>query len=212
MLALDAVLQRDPPRGLVELVPSYRSLMAIFDPLETDYDAFRTEVMLAAELAEAMTLPEGRRWTVPVAYGGELGDDLAGLPGMLGLSETEIVALHAAASYRVYMIGFAPGFAYLGGLPKPLHIPRRAVPRPHVAASAVIIGGMQSAVTSVPTPTGWYMIGRTPVRGFDLRREAAFLFRAGDSVRFERIGHAEYWALEQRAALGEPVARLDCVG
>ena len=127
---------------------------------------------------------------------------------LLDLPEEEIVERHAAATYRVYMIGFNPGFPYLGGLDPVLQISRRAAVTPRVEAGSVIIGGMQTAVCSVPTPTGWYVIGRTPVRPFDLNRGAgAFLFRAGDMLRFEPIGHVEFDSLSAAAARGDIVAR-----
>ena len=198
--------------GLVETVPTYRSLMIVYDPVMTDFDTLGAAVESALLRSEGRDL-NGRMWTVPVVYGAamddEIGADLAHVADHAGLSEREVVRMHSSAIFRVYMIGFSPGFSYLGGLPEPLHIPRRAIPKPRVEAGSVMIGGMQSAVASVATPTGWYVLGQTPVRAFDMQRgEDAFLFRAGDTLRFEAIGEAEFAPLAKRAAQGEPVARL----
>ena len=117
--------------------------------------------------------------------------------------------MHSGAEYRVYMIGFSPGLAYLGGLPEALHTPRRASPRLRVPASSVAIGGIQAAVFSVEIPSGWHLLGRTPERMFDLRRTEPFLLGAGDRVRFRAISAAEYDPLAARAARGEVIAECE---
>jgi len=212
VLSLDRELQETPPDGLVETVPTYRSLMIVYDPMLTDFDTLGAAIEKALERSEGREL-NGRLWTIPVVYGGEVdadtAADLAHVAGHAGISESEVVRLHSQATYRVYMIGFSPGFSYLGGLPEKLHIPRRTMPKPRVEAGSIMIGGMQSAVASVPTPTGWYVLGHTPARAFDMQRgDDTFLFRAGDMLRFEAISASEFAPLAARAALGEPVARL----
>ena len=212
VLSLDRELQETPPSGLVETVPTYRSLMIVYDPVMTDFDTLGAAVESALLRSEGRDL-NGRMWTVPVVYGGamdeEIAADLAHVADHTGLSEREVIRMHSSAIFRVYMIGFSPGFSYLGGLPEPLHIPRRSIPKPRVEAGSVMIGGMQSAVASVPTPTGWYVLGQTPVRAFDMQRgDDTFLFRAGDMLRFEAIGESEFAPLAKRAAQGELVARL----
>jgi len=212
VLSLDRELQETPPDGIVETVPTYRSLMIVYDPMLTDFDTLGAAVEQALLRSEGRVL-NGRMWTVPVVYGGEMdaeiAADVAHVATHAGITENEVVRLHSAATYRVYMIGFSPGFSYLGGLPDKLHIPRRTMPKPRVEAGSVMIGGMQSAVASVPTPTGWYVLGQTPVRAFDMQREDdTFLFRAGDMLRFEAIGASEFAPLAARAAQGETIARL----
>ena len=133
-----------------------------------------------------------RTWTIPVCYGGQHGDDLDEAAERLGLAPDDVVRRHSGAEYRVYLVGFNPGAPNLGGLPAPLHIPRRKLPRPMVPASSVAIGGMQSGITSIPSPTGWYVLGRTPVLPYDPGREDPFLFRPGDYVRFRPITPDEF--------------------
>jgi KipI family sensor histidine kinase inhibitor len=118
----------------------------------------------------------------------------------------EVISLHSGAEYRVYMIGFAPGFAYLGGLPEVLHTPRLTTPRQHIVAGSIGIGGKQASINSLDGPSGWRFIGRTPLRLFDPQREEPALFRAGDTVRFKAIDAAEFERLEARVAAGETIA------
>jgi KipI family sensor histidine kinase inhibitor len=146
-----------------------------------------------------------RRITVPVLYGEEVGIDLDELADMKQMSREELIALHASADYRVYMIGFAPGFSYLGGLPRQLHTPRLAVPRQRIDASAIGIGGKQASINSVPGPSGWRFIGRTPLKLFDPSRPQPFLLRAGDRVRFRPVGADEAESLDAAISRGEAV-------
>ena len=205
VLALDATLARETPRGLIETVPTYRSLLVIFDPLVVDLPALKARIR---ELARAAVPARQatRRWRVPVVYGGEFGADLEGVADRHGLASEELVRKHQAATYTVAMIGFMPGFAYLSGLDVALATPRRPEPRQMVPAQSVSIGGAQCAISTVEGPSGWHMLGRTPVRGFMPGRDPVFLYEPGDEVRFERIGSDEWAPLEARAAAGEPVA------
>jgi len=205
VIALADALEAQPVAGIVETVPTYRSLLVYYDPARIRGSA------LAPLLFERVEhLPEGgdaarRHFRVPVCYQGDDALDLADLAEMKGMSPEEVIALHTAADYRVYMIGFAPGFTYLGGLPEALHTPRLAVPRQRVAAGAVGIGGAQAAINSVSGPSGWRYIGRTPLRLFDPERAEPSFFRAGDMIRFFEIGVDEMAALERRAAAGEAI-------
>ncbi|MDH3667810.1 MAG: 5-oxoprolinase subunit PxpB [Paracoccaceae bacterium] len=202
VLALDKALGTDLPEGVIELVPTYRALMIHFDPLTTSLAALRktVEQMVVKTGADDAL---GRLWRVPVGYGGDLGIDLADLAARHGLTEEQVVEIHANATYRVYMIGFAPGFCYLGGLPEALHTPRRIEPRLVTPAGTVSIGGAQAAVTSVPVPSGWHLIGRTPLKTFDPDGDPVFLFHPGDQVRFERISAGDWHTLSGRVERGE---------
>jgi inhibitor of KinA len=205
VLALDAALAADPPQGLAETVPTYRSLMIHYDPL-----ALSREALVAAvegRLAERDAAREaGRRWTIPCCYDPALAEDIAEAAGLLGLDAAAAAALHAGARYRVYMYGFAPGFAYLGGLPEALALPRRPSPRPPHPPGAVMIGGGLAAIGTVPMPTGWYVLGRTPERLFAPERDPAFLIESGDTIGFEPVGAEAFAALERRVEAGETVA------
>lgn len=206
VLALDAALRARSPDGVIELVPTYRSLMIHFDPLRATIAGLRTEIELAlAAVVEAGT--PGVHWQVPVCYGGEFGVDLESLAATHGLTEERVIEIHTGATYRVYMIGFAPGFSYLGGLSEELHTPRRTEPRLTTPAGTISIGGAQTAITSVAVPSGWHLIGRTPLRIFDPDGDAygrpVFLLNPGDSVRFEPISAADWHVLSDRVKHGE---------
>lgn len=206
VLALDARVADAEIRGVVETIPTYRSLQVVYDPLVV---AARDLVPRLHKLAEkrGRAARKASQWTVPVCYGGDFGEDLAWVAETHGMTPDEVIALHSEGTYRVYMIGFTPGFAYLGGLPEALHTPRRENPRTRVPAGSIAIGGQQAAVFSVEAPSGWHMLGRTPVRTFDLRREPPFLIAPGDIVRFAAIDAAGFEALAARAEAGEAVAK-----
>lgn len=205
VLALDAALTAAPLPGLAELVPTYRSLMIHYDPLVLSRAALVST--LEERLAERGTARgTGQLWSIPCCYDPALAEDIAEAAALAGLDVAEAAALHAGAAYRVYMYGFAPGFAYLGGLPEALALPRRPSPRPPHPPGAVMIGGGLAAVGTVPMPTGWYVLGRTPERLFAPERHPAFLIESGDTLRFEPVSAEAFAALERRAAAGEIVA------
>ncbi|AMY71066.1 5-oxoprolinase subunit PxpB [Frigidibacter mobilis] len=203
--ALDRALQAEPFPGLVECVPSYRALMVHFDPLATDVAALRTRLLALAAAPPVVAGPR-RRWQVPVAYGGPHGADLDDIAAYASLSPADFVEAHLAPVYTVMMIGFLPGFSYLGGLDPRLSRPRRKVPRPLIPASSISIGGDQTAVGSVAGPSGWHLIGRTPALPFAPGREPVFLFDAGDEIVFTPISPREWDNLSSRAAAGASVA------
>jgi len=206
VLALDAALTAEPPRGLAETVPTYRSLMVHYDPLVLSRAA------LVAAVEGRLTEPgaargAGRRWTMPCCYDPAFAEDIAEVAELAGRDVAAVAALHAEAEYRVYMYGFAPGFAYLGGLPEALALPRRPSPRPPHPPGAVMIGGGLAAIGTFPMPTGWYVLARTPERLFVEGRDPAFLIESGDTLRFEPVDADTFSGLERRAAGGEIVAR-----
>jgi KipI family sensor histidine kinase inhibitor len=205
VLALDEALRLRAPAGLLETVPTYRSLMVQFDPTLTDYDALATFLNTEARNVAPQSA-RGRRWQVPVVYGGSFGIDLEDVAERHGLSTHQVIDLHAGAVYRVYMVGFMPGFAYLGGLDPRLATPRRTQPRAKIPAGSIIIGGEQAAVASIECPSGWHLLGRTPVRSYAPDRDPAFLLEAGDEVVFRPIDASRWEALERAAMAGEPVA------
>jgi inhibitor of KinA len=206
VLALDAALRGDPPAGTREFVPTYRSLMIHYDPLQIDRDALVAVVrLMTATVAEWRG--GGTTWTLPCCYDPALAEDLDEAAQILRLTRDEVTTLHTRARYRVYMCGFTPGQTYLGGVPEPLKISRRPTPRPPHPAGAVLIGGGLCTVAPFVMPTGWYVIGQTPERLYAAERKDAFLIEAGDLLRFEPIDLATFRDLEQRAAGGEVVAR-----
>ena len=202
VMALAAAVDAAGLPGVLDVVPSYTTILLAFDPTVADPDALATEVRRLAAVATDREAPPRRRMTIPVAYGGEHGPDLARVATRAGLAPEEVIARHAAAEYLVACMGFAPGFAFLVGLPPELATPRLADPRTRVPAGSVGIGGAQTGVYPLETPGGWNLIGRTPLRLFDLGRAEPFLLRPGDRVEFRRISAEEYAAIATATAEG----------
>ena len=207
VLALDAELNAQKVPGLIETVPTYRSLMVQFDSLIFDYERFQQQVRSVAETLEAAPA-SGRRWKVPVVYGGTFGIDLDATAERHGLTPAQLIEKHTAPVYRVYMIGFMPGFTYLGGLDPSIATSRRTDPRPMTPAGCISIGGIQALIAGQAMPSGWHILGLTPVRTFMAGREPAFLTAPGDEVVFEPVDAARWDALDRAAATGELVAEL----
>ena len=206
VLALDAALRAAPPKGAREFVPTYRSLMIHYEPLEID----RGELIRIARQAMAaatVTASEGATWIFPCCYEAPFSEDIEEAAHLLKLSRDELITLHTKASLRVYMYGFLPGFAYLGGVPKELTIPRRVKIRTPTPVGAVMIAGGQGVICSLRMQTGWYMIGRTPERMFDLMRDPPFLFGVGDELVVERIDAARYSLLAAEVERGGIVTK-----
>ncbi|MGE0153254.1 MAG: 5-oxoprolinase subunit PxpB [Reyranellaceae bacterium] len=187
--------------GIVETLPTFRSLMVFYDPLVATRAELEPLVVALAGQARQGT-EAGRLWRLPVCYEGEFAPDLAEIAQRTGLTVEQVVALHSEATYFAYVLGFMPGFAYLGGLPKPLDLPRRKEPRVRVPQNSVAIAGEMTAIYPWESPGGWHLIGRTPVALFDLRRERPILWGAGDEVRFARIDRATHDGIAAAVAAG----------
>jgi KipI family sensor histidine kinase inhibitor len=207
---LAAALQRQAVAGIRELVPSYRSLLILFDPLLLSRSVLRglvTKLVRADGFAEP-SREEGKLVRLPVCYGGDFGPDLDFVASHNGLSPEEVIALHARETYPVYMLGFLPGFPYLGGLPSRLAAPRLLTPRQKVAPGSVGIAGSQTGVYPLESPGGWRIIGRTPRRLFDPSRAEPFLISPGDRIRFDPIDRESY---ERGERIREPARDPDSV-
>ncbi|HEX2710177.1 MAG TPA: 5-oxoprolinase subunit PxpB [Candidatus Deferrimicrobium sp.] len=185
--------------GVIETVPTYRSLLVLFDPLILPRERLDSEVeaLLAVPAVEEAPGVGGNTVELPVLYGGEFGPDLSFIARHTGLSTEEVIAIHSSSSYLVYMLGFTPGFPYLGGMSSRLATPRLSSPRGKVPTGSVGIAGSQTGVYPVESPGGWRLIGRTPLRLFDLEAEQPFLLAPGDIVRFRPVDEEEYWAYLQ---------------
>lgn len=205
VLQLDEALAREAVPGVIEVIVAYTSLLVIFDPPSTDYDWLVATISSLASAARDVRT-NARRWRVPVAYGDAYGLDLEDAAGRLGMSSSEVIAAHAAADYTVAMFGFLPGFAYLTGLPPHIALPRRASPRVRIFSGSIAIGGAQTAIGSIEGPSGWNVIGRTPLHTFDPARFPATIFEPGDRIRFESIPAERFADLAARANAGENLA------
>lgn len=198
---LKAAREEGRVAGLVETVPTFRSLLVVYDPAATR----RREVQAAveAELAHAGRAPSaGALWRLPVCYDAELGPDLEEVSAALGLTTERLVDLHGSTEYFVYMLGFMPGFGYMGDLPPELEKPRRTEPRVRVPAGSVAIAGRLTTVYPWESPGGWHLIGRCPVPLYDGARPSPVLLAAGDRVRFDAVDRARFDALAADVAAG----------
>jgi KipI family sensor histidine kinase inhibitor len=207
VLGLDRALAQANIPGVTEAIPTYRSLLLLYDPLVQSFAdlAFRMH-----ELAASVPDVRGprRRWRIPVVYGEEFGIDLEDVAKAHGMTPVEVIRLHTGGDYYVAMLGFLPGFAYLAGLDPRLAISRRADPRTFTPAGTISIGGVQAGVQCLAAPSGWHLLGRTPVRTYHPRRDPVFLVEPGDAVTFYQIDQREWDALDRAAEAGDPIAEL----
>lgn len=185
--------------GVSEVVPTYRSATVYFDPVVVDAGALAERLRGLAGGLPALEPRAPRIIEIPVAYGGEFGPDLPDVADRAGLSADAVVTLHGSVEYRVYMLGFSPGFPYLGKVPDAIAVPRLAEPRARVAAGSVGIAGSQTGIYPHESPGGWRLLGRTPLRLYDPARARPFLLAAGDRVRFVAISREEFARLAHRA-------------
>ncbi len=189
--AIEAALGDD----LLDLVPSYASVLIIFDAHRNRHQAIASRVRTALAELDEVSNGHGRVVTLPVYYAPEAGEDLETLAETAELSVEEVIALHSGVEYRVYAIGFAPGFAYLGEVDARIAQPRRATPRPRVPRGAVAIADRQTAVYPDVSPGGWNLIGRCPVRLFDPHAQPCMPLAVGDRVRFEPVDRQRFLTL-----------------
>jgi inhibitor of KinA len=208
VLALDEAIRQANFEGITETMPTYRSLMIHFDPRKLTLEALIDAVAKLPCMAAPSRIRR-RRWHIPACYDAPHGEDLAEAAAFLGLPQGRVISLHLGALYRVYMYGFAPGWTFLGGLAPELTLPRRAVPRAPAPEGSLLIAGGQALIASCAMPTGWYEIGRTPVKMFDSTRRQIFLANIGDEICFERIDPGAFDVLQGKAEVGELVARAE---
>lgn len=198
--ALEFLIHAKGLAGVVETVPSFRSLLVYYDPRQADFDALCASLGELAEQATTATLPPARLVEIPCCYDPEFGLDLLAAADRLGLAVEELVRLHAGAEYLVYFVGFTPGLPYMAGVPERIRLPRLETPRVKVPAGSVGLGGAQYCIYSVESPGGYWLLGRTPLRLYDPEAAEPTLLRPGDRVRMRPIDRAEYDALAARVA------------
>ena len=197
VLQLDTALSENPISGVTEAIPAYASLLLYFDPIITDHQAV---TKAASSLLDQPVVAQdsNAERLVEVCYDRDLAPDLQAVSESSGLSPEQVIATHLAGNYRVYMYGFAPGYAYLGGVPASIQLPRKQSAIRDVAAGSVLIAGSQCLVTTINMPTGWWIIGQSPTRILDEYGDQPFLFDVGDSVVFQQISRHEFERRKQQ--------------
>jgi inhibitor of KinA len=191
-VALGRSLERRIGSPILDVVVGYCSVTVYFDPMRTDARWLEGEIRAIAGDARELAADPGGFVEVPVCYGGEFGPDLGDVARYGNCSDEEVIAIHSSTTYRVYMVGFVPGFAYLAEVDRRIAAPRRGSPRTAVPPGSVAIAGGQTGIYPAATPGGWNIIGRTPVKPYDASRREPSLLKAGDRVRFRPIGPAEF--------------------
>jgi len=192
VLAASERVRQSRLSGVRDVVPAFASFAVHFDPIVADVTALRGVIARAAAAAPDVQVPEAAALEIPVCYGGAFGPDLPGVATWAGCTSEQVVAAHTGRSYRVFMVGFLPGFPYLAPVDDRIAMPRRDSPRPHVAAGSVGIAGRQTGIYPCDSPGGWQIIGRTPLILFDPVRDPTTLVAPGQRVRFCPISPSEF--------------------
>ncbi|MDR2267784.1 MAG: 5-oxoprolinase subunit PxpB [Christensenellaceae bacterium] len=197
--------------GVYDVIPTFRSILINYLPDVITFDKLRKRLNKVLNTASSVAIEKKRVIVVPVAYGGVYGEDIKDVCAHTGLDESEVIKLHSSTTYLIYMLGFLPGFAYLGGLDKRLVTPRLKNPRTKIEAGAVGIGGEQTGVYPLASPGGWRLIGRTPLKPYDPHRESPFLYKAGDYIKFRPVTIAEYELISNAVASGSYICEEDII-
>ncbi|WP_308540363.1 5-oxoprolinase subunit PxpB [uncultured Murdochiella sp.] len=194
--------------GVIEVLPTYRSITIFYRPDQIAYDELVTKLQTIKEGNE-----EGdslsRRIEIPTVYGGEYGPDLAYVAQHASLSEEEVIRIHTGTDYLVYMLGFSPGFTYLGGLDERIATPRLESPRVKIPAGSVGIAGSQTGMYPSESPGGWQLIGRTPLKLYDPAKEPPVFIQAGDYIRYVAITESEYAEIEEQVTTGRFQVKME---
>ena len=189
--------------GVTEMIPSYRSILVLYDPMVSGFDVLVQALSSLFSRLDVHAAPKGDVLVVPVLYGGEVGPDLPFVAEHAGMSEEQVVAVHASRDYLIYMLGFTPGFTYLGGMDERIATPRLERPRERIPAGSVGIAGKQTGIYPIDSPGGWRLIGLTPMRLYDPHRDPPILPSVGGYIRFRRIDGSEFSAIAGQVERGE---------
>ncbi len=191
------VLQNHMPAGVIEIVPTYRSILICYDPSITNPSILKATLTDWESGLAKIEIPPPKVVEIPVCYGGTYGPDIAHVAQSHHLTVQEVIDLHSEPEYLIYMVGFTPGFPFLGGLPEVLHTPRLKTPRTRVPRGSVGIANGQTGIYPIASPGGWQLIGNTPITLFAPARANPFLYQAGDLIRFIPISADEYQRLAE---------------
>jgi KipI family sensor histidine kinase inhibitor len=186
------VMEQNALEGVTEVIPTYRSLLIVYDPSVTNPAELQKALKTLESRLDEIKIPPPDTVEIPVCYGGEFGPDLEYVAESHNLTVEEVIDLHCRPQYLIYMVGFTPGFPFLGGLSEKLHTPRLETPRTFVHEGSVGIANNQTGIYPVASPGGWRILGRTPVKLFAPDRANPFLYQAGDRIKFNPISAEEY--------------------
>lgn len=200
--ALVRLMKAQQIEGVVDMIPSFCALLINYDPRVVSYGKMKKRLEKLLKLEVETRATEAKIFEIPVCYGSEYGPDLDNISSLAGLREEEVIRIHSSRDYLIYMLGFLPGFSYLGGLDERIHTPRLANPRVKIRAGSVGIGGSQTGIYPLDSPGGWQLLGMTPVKTYDPAREVPILFEAGDYIRFVPINEARYQEIREQVEAG----------
>jgi KipI family sensor histidine kinase inhibitor len=186
------VMEQDSPEGVTEVIPTYRSLLIVYDPASTNPVKLQKTLKALESRLDEIKIPPPVTVEIPVCYGGEFGPDIEVVAESHNLTVEQVIELHCRPEYLIYMVGFTPGFPFLGGLSEKLHTPRLETPRTFVPEGSVGVANNQTGIYPVASPGGWRLLGRTPVKLFAPGRRNPFLYQAGDRIKFNPISAEEY--------------------
>lgn len=193
--------------GVVDIIPAFCSLLINYDPRVVTFDELEARMKNLVKVDIKAEAGKKKIFEIPVCYGGEYGPDIENIAQHAGLSVEEVIQIHSSRDYLIYMLGFLPGFTYLGGLDERIHTPRLANPRVKINAGSVGIGGSQTGIYPLDSPGGWQLMGMTPVKTYDPDREVPILVEAGDYIRFVPVSEEEYHRIKELVDQG----KYECV-
>jgi inhibitor of KinA len=195
---LHLMLASNDANGIIEMVPAYTDLLILYNPLVLSFDRLNEAIKKAVDMPNKLESQTQRLIKIPTCYEDEYGADLGEVSENTGLTKDEIIKIHSSTDYLVYMLGFTPGFSYLGGMDERIACPRKKTPRQGIPAGSVGIADKQTGIYPIESPGGWQLIGRTPLNLFDPKREEIFLCKAGDKLRFEPISKKEFETIQNK--------------
>lgn len=190
-------------KGIVELIPTYSTILISYDPIKISFNGLVEKLKEVEKNMKEIKLPEALVIHIPTLYGGEYGKDIQYVSKHNNITTKEVIKIHSEAKYLVYMLGFTPGFPYLGGMSEKISTPRLKTPREKIPAGSVGIAGSQTGIYPIDSPGGWRLIGRTPIKLFNLDREKEVLLKAGDYLKFYPIDEEEYKEIEKKVKSNE---------
>lgn len=201
--AIVQLMREQHIEGIVDVIPAFCSLLINYDPRVLSYEELKERMENLLKMETKTETTRKRIFEIPVCYGGKYGPDIDNIAEHAGLSVNEVIKIHSSKDYLIYMLGFLPGFTYLGGLDERIHTPRLASPRLTIRAGSVGIGGSQTGIYPLDSPGGWQLMGLTPVRTYDPERQTPILVEAGDYIRFIPIDEEEFLRIQKLVEKGE---------